>query len=72
MIRQTILIYWLAAVTALASSLSLSNPRCEYRTNPIGVDTRQPRLSWEISSTARGVLQSAYQIIVASDLKLSR
>ena len=40
--------------------------QCEYRTNPLGIDEKQPRLSWQFRSVARGQMQTAYQIIVAS------
>lgn len=40
--------------------------RCEYRTNPLGIDTLQPRLSWKLQASGRGRAQSAYQILVAS------
>jgi alpha-L-rhamnosidase len=33
---------------------------------PLAVDTREPRLSWQIESNARGARQTAYQIIVAT------
>ncbi len=38
---------------------------CEYRTDPRGVDTARPRLSWQLQSTLRGERQSAYRILVA-------
>lgn len=41
------------------------NLTCEYFTNPVGLDVRQPRLSWKTSSTQRNAQQSAYQIVVA-------
>jgi alpha-L-rhamnosidase len=34
--------------------------------NPVGIDVRNPRLSWEISGTERGIKQTASQILVAS------
>lgn len=43
--------------------------RCEYRTNPIGIDELRPRLSWICQAVAplrRGLSQSAYQVIVAT------
>ncbi|NJD10196.1 MAG: alpha-L-rhamnosidase [Gemmatimonadetes bacterium] len=40
--------------------------RAEYRVDPIGIDVRQPRLSWQLSSPERGVVQTAYQIRVAT------
>jgi alpha-L-rhamnosidase len=40
--------------------------RCEYLTNPVGIDVRQPRFSWVLEDSDRGELQSAYQILVAT------
>lgn len=45
--------------------VSLTNLRCEYKVDPIGIDVRQPRLSWQLVASERGVVQSAYQIRVA-------
>jgi alpha-L-rhamnosidase len=42
---------------------------CEYLVNPLGIDELEPRLSWEIQASApnaRGVRQTAYQIMVAT------
>ena len=39
--------------------------RTEYKENPIGIDARVPRLSWQMSAGRRGVSQSAYQVRVA-------
>lgn len=46
------------------------NLRCEYRTNPIGIDAIHPNLSWQVSTRVPGWQQSAYQIIVASSSDL--
>ncbi len=48
-----------------AQSLRVVNLRCEYRTEPLGVENRNPALSWQILSEARNVRQQAYQILVA-------
>lgn len=49
------------------------NLKCENLTNAIGIDITNPRLSWNIESSERNWMQSAYQILVASDsLKLSQ
>ena len=56
----------------IAQNLSLQNLRCEYKTNPVGIDEMQPRFSWELQSDQRDVMQTAYQIKVAksqSDLE---
>lgn len=46
--------------------------RCEYLSNPLGIDIQQPRLSWKMGATvpARGRRQTAYQILVASSREL--
>ena len=49
------------------------NNKCEYAANPLGIDIKNPRLSWNIKTQQRNWMQSAYQILVASDsLKLSQ
>jgi alpha-L-rhamnosidase len=40
--------------------------RCEYRTNPLGIDETKPRLSWIVTSSQRGQKQTAYHILAAS------
>ena len=55
------------------SSTSTVNPialKCEYRTNPLGIDNLQPRFSWKIveQNQKRGQKQTAYQVLVASSL----
>ncbi|HEX8550348.1 MAG TPA: glycoside hydrolase family 78 protein [Abditibacteriaceae bacterium] len=47
-------------------NFQLTNPRCEYQTNPLGIGVAQPRLSWEMQSETRGARQTAYQILAAS------
>jgi alpha-L-rhamnosidase len=54
------------AVEGLLRPLDL---RCEYRKNPLGIDTLKPRLRWLLEATeasARNQRQTAYQILVAS------
>jgi alpha-L-rhamnosidase len=41
--------------------------RCEYLTDPLGIDQRAPRLSWEMADARRGAAQRAYQILVADE-----
>ena len=44
----------------------ITNLRTEYKTNPVGIEVQQPRLSWEITSSRRDVKQTSYQIRVAA------
>ena len=39
--------------------------RTEYKNDPV-IDTRHPRLSWELLSDVRGQVQTAWQVLVAS------
>jgi alpha-L-rhamnosidase len=49
-----------------AQVLFTSELRCEYSDNPLGLDTQLPRFSWILTSSQRGQMQTAYQILVAS------
>ena len=53
-----------------AMALSTTDLRCEYRTNPLGIDTAVPRLGWKLESKDRGVRQTAYHVLVASSPEL--
>lgn len=56
-------------VVAAGPSLRVDDLRCEYLVNPLGIDARAPRLSWKLQAVdpkARGLMQSAYQIVVAT------
>lgn len=46
---------------------TITNLTCEYRTNPLGIDVRTPRLSWQLVSERRGAAQTAYQVRAAAD-----
>jgi alpha-L-rhamnosidase len=46
--------------------LVVTNPRCENRVNPCGIDQKQPRLSWTVESAGRGQKQTAYEVRVAA------
>ncbi len=63
-----ILVVLLASISVAATPLALTNLRCEYKTNPIGIDVLKPRMSWEIMSSERGTMQTAYQIQVAASI----
>ena len=48
------------------AQVGVKNPRCEYLTDPLGIDVASPRLSWIITSGQRGAKQTAYQILAAT------
>jgi len=49
------------------ADLRVSKLRCEYRDNPIGIDVRHPRISWQIVSDQRNTKQHAYQLQVSNN-----
>jgi alpha-L-rhamnosidase len=49
------------------SQVVVKNLRCENRMNPIGIDIKMPRFSWQIVSNQRNVEQTAYEIRVGSE-----
>ncbi|MGC2887578.1 MAG: glycoside hydrolase family 78 protein [Candidatus Acidiferrum sp.] len=54
------------AVAAQAeTALAVKNLRCEYKVDPLGIDVKKPRLSWELASAENGVMQTSYEIRVA-------
>ncbi|HEY4246703.1 MAG TPA: family 78 glycoside hydrolase catalytic domain [Lacunisphaera sp.] len=48
------------------SDLQISHLRCEYLVNPLGLDERVPRLSWQLEGARRGARQVAWRVRVAS------
>ena len=52
-------------VMASASAADVTNLRCQRDSAPLGVDERNPRLSWQLSGSKHDLKQMAYQILVA-------
>jgi len=43
------------------------NLKCEHMVNPLGLDTHNPRLNWQMVDVSQGARQTAYQILVGKD-----
>ena len=56
----------LAAEKDRPTHFTVGRPTCEYRTNPLGIETATPQFSWILNSTAVGEHQKAHRILVAS------
>lgn len=52
---------------AAAAAEAVTDLRCEYLKDPLGIDAAQPRLSWVMTSQEEGAAQMAYRVLVASD-----
>jgi len=68
-------VFWVALLANLLAGrgvafaydeLKVTDLRCEFRRDPVGLDQPQPRLSWTLRSEARAERQTACQILVAS------
>ncbi|HEV2399480.1 MAG TPA: glycoside hydrolase family 78 protein [Candidatus Sulfotelmatobacter sp.] len=66
---QLFAILFMVAAAIASTPLSVTNLRCEYNTNPLGIDVMQPRMSWELVSSDRGTLQTAYEVRVAASVQ---
>jgi hypothetical protein len=68
-ITQTILLAILALVFSANAALTPVDLRCVYAVNPLGVDSKNPRLFWKLEGDSRGQRQTAFQILAASSEK---
>lgn len=57
----------LCVSTRAQTTASVVNLKCEYLQNPLGIDAKQPRLTWMLADERQGAKQTAYQIIVGKD-----
>jgi alpha-L-rhamnosidase len=53
--------------TQIAVGQTLQSLKCEYLTNPLGIDDSQPRFTWVLNDTHKGAAQTAYQVVVSTD-----
>jgi alpha-L-rhamnosidase len=73
--KNVLILLMLTQVASLAQVVEQSQVlfpfeiRCEYTDNPLGLETQRPRFSWILTSSQRGQMQTAYQILVASSLE---
>ena len=57
-------------LTQLYAQVKITALKCEYRENPLGIETLHPRLSWQLRSQQKNVMQTAYRILVADNMEL--
>ena len=67
LLLSAVLLFWSGTVTLAAETgVRPADLRCEYLVNPLGLDIKQPRLSWILESAQRNQAQTAYQVLVAT------
>ncbi len=53
-------------ISLLAQPLKVYDLRVEQLSNPMGLDSRQPRFSWKLQSEMPNTIQSAYEVTVST------
>jgi alpha-L-rhamnosidase len=71
-LRALLLATGLFATSLCAQSPSAGDLTCEHRINPVGIGVAQPQMSWKIKSGAHGVLQTAFEVRVATATDFSK
>lgn len=67
---QIICILLVSISLGLNAKTTVSELTCEYHDRPLGIDGKNPRLSWKMVSDEQNVLQTAYEIEVKDGSKL--
>jgi alpha-L-rhamnosidase len=69
LLRRLIVLFlcFVTGITIHGQKLEVKNLRCEYMVDPIGIETKKPRFSWELDAAYNGVLQRAFRILVADE-----
>lgn len=70
--KNLLFVLFFLAFTAKAQPITLTDLTCEHLTNPIGIGEKQPRLSWKLVTETRNILQTAYEIRVATAADFSK
>ena len=55
-----------ASCTTEKTKPEVAGLRCEYISEPVGLDVPAPRLSWQMKKAVRGARQTAYRILAAT------
>jgi alpha-L-rhamnosidase len=60
----------MGSVRGQTGTFEVNKLRCEYKTEPMGIDVRKPRLSWQLRSSEKNVLQTSYEVRVGESEEL--
>ncbi|MDP4269167.1 MAG: family 78 glycoside hydrolase catalytic domain [Bacteroidota bacterium] len=64
---KKLILFLLALICTISVyGIEVNNLRTDTRINPLGLDNIHPSLSWMINGTGRNIMQTAYQIMVAT------
>ena len=66
LILSGLIVLVLNSCTSVKVEPTVSELRCEYLANPVGMEVSKPRLSWQMKKEVRGAKQTAYRIMAAT------
>ncbi len=67
---KKVFVYTLLFFTNVVSAqVYVGDLKCEMVKNPLGIDVQQLRLSWNLQSNQRNVVQTSYQILVSGNMQ---
>lgn len=64
-----LLFLMLKAAALYANELEIKSLKCDFQSNPTGIENMNPGLSWEIYTGQRKVYQESFHVLVASSLE---
>jgi alpha-L-rhamnosidase len=65
--KKSVLLLILTLFLYKTNAQTVEKLRCENEENPMGLEIKNPLLSWQMKSALRGAKQNAYQILVADN-----
>src|SRR4028119_1215661 len=67
--KKSVPLFALLIMVALTSEsqTKVGQLLCENKVDPVGIDMIKPSLSWQLTSGGRNIMQTAYEILVATD-----
>ncbi len=60
------LVFLFSGCQSMNKSMQVNDLRCEYISDPLGIDSATPRLSWKLAAGGYNRIQTAYHILAAS------
>lgn len=67
--KLIVLLFLICSKFVFGNLPQIAQLKTDYQINPLGLDNPKPEFSWIVQSDVRGMEQSAFEILVADDLK---
>ncbi|MDP9078706.1 MAG: glycoside hydrolase family 78 protein [Bacteroidota bacterium] len=68
--KFVVVLLFLVITVSLSAQTVVTGLTCEYKNDPVAIDTQNPALSWQIRGDQRNLKQIAYRVLVADDASL--